>query len=151
MGDMVDLYLRLTRAMADGTGIYLSHADLLLMKECGAFAAIEEACAFARNPRDFPRIEPSAYCEDCSPKIYFIQAGDAGPVKIGLAMNPEQRRTELQTASHERLHIRATVVGDLGTEQGFHRFYRREHVRGEWFRPSLRLKAFVEHLGGVNG
>ena len=66
--------------------------------------------------------------------IYFIQAGDAGPVKIGKGNDPERRLMALQTGSYERLHLRATLdVGDE-VERHFHQILEPCKTRGEWFR-----------------
>jgi hypothetical protein len=44
-------------------------------------------------------------------KVYFIQAGVGGPIKIGEADSPEDRLRALQTAHHEQLTLLATVDG----------------------------------------
>jgi hypothetical protein len=37
--------------------------------------------------------------------IYFIQAGETGPIKIGKANDPAQRINQFQTAHHETLRL----------------------------------------------
>lgn len=65
--------------------------------------------------------------------VYFIQHGDYGPVKIGWAVDPEQRRRELQTGNPERLHIRVLIPGDRVLEKELHRRFVDWHIQGEWF------------------
>jgi hypothetical protein len=52
--------------------------------------------------------------------IYFIQAGKDGPIKIGLAVQPEARKKNLQTAHYEELKIIGILEGDIETEIMLH-------------------------------
>ena len=45
--------------------------------------------------------------------VYFIQRGDDGPVKIGVAKDVARRLTFLRTSSAENLTVRAIYAGDL--------------------------------------
>lgn len=63
---------------------------------------------------------------------YFIRAGADGPVKIGLASDPEKRLSALQTGNHETLRIVRLVPGNA--EKPFHRFYKHLRIHREWFR-----------------
>lgn len=65
--------------------------------------------------------------------VYFIQHGEYGPVKIGVAVDPLQRRRELQTGNPEQLHIRAMVPGAHDLEGQLHRRFAEWHIQGEWF------------------
>ena len=65
--------------------------------------------------------------------VYFIQAGDTGPVKIGLAGDPERRVRELQTGNHRDLVIRHIVPGDRHVERQLHHRFRAARIKGEWF------------------
>ena len=65
--------------------------------------------------------------------IYFIQSGDSGPVKIGKALNPEVRRSELQTGSSEQLHLRAILDVEDDVERHMHVLLDPCRIRGEWF------------------
>jgi hypothetical protein len=66
--------------------------------------------------------------------IYFIQAGDDGPVKIGCAENVEKRRSALQTAHHDVLRILRSFPGERGVERSLHERFSNLRIRGEWFR-----------------
>lgn len=80
--------------------------------------------------------------------VYFIQSGESGPVKIGIADNPYKRLVELQVGSPERLTIRAMFMTETATdERRLHEEFEEEHISGEWFRSSPRLMALVGSYG----
>jgi len=69
--------------------------------------------------------------------VYLIQSGD-GPVKIGVASDPEFRRSELQTGNPYPLSIRLLIVcsdtaGAYEIESAFHRVFADVRLQGEWF------------------
>jgi len=68
--------------------------------------------------------------------IYFIQAGEDGPVKIGRAVNPVERLSVLQTGNWSDFRLRAalTVDDDTEVETSLHKMLSRYRIRGEWFR-----------------
>jgi homoserine dehydrogenase len=65
--------------------------------------------------------------------IYFIQAGPAGPVKIGWAVDVPSRMQTLQTAHYEVLQLLRTVDCDREFEYLLHRRFISNRCRGEWF------------------
>lgn len=68
--------------------------------------------------------------------IYFIQAGDDGPIKIGYAARSVERRIAvLQAGNHRTLHIRRVVEGNRLTETWLHRHFAAHRIDREWFRP----------------
>jgi hypothetical protein len=66
-------------------------------------------------------------------KVYFIQAGDGGPIKIGTAVDVAQRTAELQTGNHQRLIVLATLDGGRQHERALHRRFAEHRIAGEWF------------------
>lgn len=75
---------------------------------------------------------------------YFIQAGPDGPIKIGLAEDVEQRLKELQTGCPDDLRLIGRMDGNH--EKNLHQHFKQFWIRGEWFRPDVRIMAFiVEH------
>ena len=66
--------------------------------------------------------------------VYFIQAGEGGPVKIGAAADVQHRLRALQCGHYLPLTILRTVQGGFAVEAWLHRHYRARHIRGEWFR-----------------
>lgn len=81
--------------------------------------------------------------------VYFIQAEEGGPIKIGRAADPEKRLKELQTSHHSRLVIRHVLHGnDLLIEGRMHGRFLQHHIRGEWFRPHADLAGFCRAVHG---
>jgi hypothetical protein len=79
-------------------------------------------------------------------RVYFIQAGSSGPVKIGTSPNPNKRKTELQPGNPELLVLIADVAGDIRLEHAAHRKLKHLRMHGEWFRPESDLFAVIEEL-----
>lgn len=86
--------------------------------------------------------------------IYFILCGKpGGPIKIGYSRNVQKRVAELQVASPFTLTVIATIPVSSKSqaekiESWFHDRFKRKHIRGEWFKGSIRLKQIescVEH------
>jgi hypothetical protein len=78
--------------------------------------------------------------------VYFIQAGDDGPIKIGVSRKPKRRIESLRTASPVELRLIAVIVGGEKEEQALHRRFSEDRTHGEWFRPSSDLLAFIAAL-----
>ena len=81
--------------------------------------------------------------------IYFIQQGDAGPVKIGHTNNLSQRVCYMQTGNPEKLHLRISVgpmtkLMAARTEKDFHRHFANQSVRGEWYKPTIMRRLACE-------
>lgn len=80
--------------------------------------------------------------------IYFIQQGDAGPIKIGRAWNPRLRRSELQVGSPLvcTLLVSVVVQDDIEAEAELHRRFDHLHIRGEWFTPAPDLLDYIRSV-----
>ena len=81
---------------------------------------------------------PSAY-------VYFIQLGQSGPIKIGVANDVDSRLMTLQTANPSKL----TAIAKIGCksktdaymlEKDLHRKFSHLRQKGEWFNPRLIKK-----------
>lgn len=81
--------------------------------------------------------------------VYFIQHGDYGPVKIGWAIDAEQRRRDLQTGNPERLHIRVLIPGDRLLEGELHRRFADWRLQGEWFGGGEQSAAILAFALGL--
>src|SRR5688572_29831146 len=68
-------------------------------------------------------------------RVYFVQAGESGPIKIGFARKVQRRIATLQTGQHERLRLIADCPGSRGHEQEFHKALAAHRLDGEWFSP----------------
>ena len=76
--------------------------------------------------------------------IYFVQAGEEGPIKIGVAENVERRIAGLQVAHFVDLKLRLMLEGDDRHESYLHAKFEPYRMRGEWFKPVVQLLAFIE-------
>lgn len=91
-------------------------------------------------------LEPS---EEARSYVYFVRAGDDGPVKIGRSIDVPQRAAALQTANHEPLRVLARVPGGSSMELMLHRQFQSVRLHGEWFRPTVDLLSFIREVGGT--
>lgn len=85
---------------------------------------------------------------DGIPKIYFIQVGEMGPIKIGFAHKKTvwTRMTELQTGNPEKLNMLFFMPGTMEQEKQLHQQFKHLRIRGEWFRPAPELLLLVRDL-----
>ena len=71
--------------------------------------------------------------------VYFIQAGEDGPVKIGSAKDVAKRVINLQSGNHKKLRLISVRPGGLTEEGLIQKQFADDRLTGEWFRPSDRL------------
>lgn len=87
-------------------------------------------------------IEPDA--SSIFGEIYFLETG--GFIKIGYSMGADVRITQLQTASPYELILIGTIKGSLRNEEQLHSRLRHLRHRGEWFRKTNGLLAYIQWL-----
>lgn len=75
------------------------------------------------------------------PVVYFIRSGDL--IKIGTTTCLTARISALATHGPEQPQILLVVPGGYAEERQVHALFRDDRVRGEWFRPSQQLMAFI--------
>lgn len=78
-------------------------------------------------------------------QVYFI-SDEQGYIKIGVARNVDSRLKSLQTASRQELTLVGAVEGSYKDERRYHQMFADLRVRGEWFRPDVRLTNFIKGL-----
>lgn len=82
--------------------------------------------------------------------VYFIQAEQGGPIKIGVCRDPHARLASLQTCNPLKLRILGVVEGVEKDERRLHRRFAATRLQGEWFEPSGELLEYVAiHAGPV--
>ncbi len=79
--------------------------------------------------------------------LYFIQAGN-GPIKIGITDNLASRIISLQTGHYEKMEVLYSIETDNAKdlEKFYHKHFKYQQIRGEWFRPDEYLLGFIEKL-----
>jgi hypothetical protein len=80
--------------------------------------------------------------------VYFI-GWEGGPVKIGVAGEPEVRRTTLQTACPYTLRVEALTTGGVHTERDYHSRFSAHRLRNEWFERSPEIQAEIDRLNTI--
>jgi hypothetical protein len=76
--------------------------------------------------------------------IYAIYSG--GHIKIGLSSNAQNRALGFETATPMPVALLATVRGGYVAELKAHKALAPHRIRGEWFRLSSEVRAFVEEM-----
>jgi hypothetical protein len=84
--------------------------------------------------------------EPSETRIYFVQRGVDGPIKIGTARSPKRRIAELQTACAEILVPLAICPGGKKMERQYHERFARHRIAGEWFNPDVEIWQEIDRL-----
>ena len=82
-----------------------------------------------------------------SGRIYFIRAGDAGPIKVGFSVNVPRRLSTLQMGCPCPLVLLHDEAGTLDDERAWHDRLSEFKVRGEWFKPNHILRSYLKTKG----
>jgi len=116
-------------------------------------AEIHELPVVEVQDRDEDLARPFEPTPDAEGYIYAIEA-NRGQVKIGMAAEPRQRLSGLQTGSPVELTLLAAGAAEKpkAAEKELHRRYADDRIRGEWFRLKredvLELVETVDELDG---
>lgn len=83
--------------------------------------------------------------------VYFIQSGENGPIKIGVARNIEKRIEDLQIGNPCELHLLCTMPCDSKNhaffrERQLHKIFSKQRIRGEWFENNIKFKNLSENF-----
>jgi hypothetical protein len=76
--------------------------------------------------------------------VYFVAAPEAEAIKVGITKQIDRRFSTLQMASPFALTLLGVVPGGIEHEQRIQLLFRREHMRGEWFRDHGNLRSFID-------
>jgi hypothetical protein len=78
--------------------------------------------------------------------VYFIQCGNDGPIKIGFGIDPKKRLKIAQVYNPVMLVLLTYEPGSRELESFYHIKFDDDHIYGEWFLPSERLKKHIDAL-----
>jgi hypothetical protein len=78
--------------------------------------------------------------------VYFLQAENGGPIKIGFANDLAKRVVGLQTSHPEKLVVLAAAQGDPEIERQVQIGFVALRERGEWFKPHQSLVTFANFV-----
>src|SRR5229473_4925212 len=83
--------------------------------------------------------------------VYFITA-PSGHVKIGFTdQSVEVRLASLQTGCWENLTIAVVLEGGLEDESAYQHEFRKDHIRGDWFNLSAKIREFLDQFESYEG
>jgi hypothetical protein len=75
--------------------------------------------------------------------VYFVQAGEGGPIKIGFAANAKLRIDKIRVDCPDELIVLGVIDGGPGDESWLHGYFAEHKKRGEWFHPVPELLAYI--------
>lgn len=77
--------------------------------------------------------------------VYFIQADEDGPIKIGFTSDdPKRRLNQLQTGNASTLKLLGAIKGTIARERQFHAELAEWRLQGEWFQSHPAVLAAVQ-------
>lgn len=79
-------------------------------------------------------------------RVYFIQSGHDGPVKIGISSRPGKRFEDLQVANPNELRLLGLMFGGRTMEMALHKRFATARLRGEWFSPVPDLMQLIAEI-----
>ena len=85
-------------------------------------------------------------------KVYFVQEGTDGPIKVGHTESVLRKRMDqLQNGNPRRLTILGVIAGDRGVESNVHDAFGHLRVAGtnEWFHPGPDLLEFIQSVAAL--
>jgi predicted GIY-YIG superfamily endonuclease len=82
--------------------------------------------------------------------LYFLQAGEDGPIKIGITKNVEKRIKQLEKEAPYEMKIIATYPGNRDVEKMVHRRFIKFRISNirckEWFKPEEELLFWMDNI-----
>lgn len=98
----------------------------------------------AANPRPAAVIPaPCRPSDEEARRVYFVQRGTDGPVKIGISKRLGPRLAQLQVGFPEKLEVLAVAPGTRSDEARLHDQFHALRLSGEWFRPEPSLLEYI--------
>ena len=81
--------------------------------------------------------------------IYFIQAGENGPIKIGASSVPRFHLDRLQQGNHEKLTIVAEIPGERNLGKKVQADLKAFERGRQWFYPTDEVLDYIEKMQWV--
>lgn len=129
--------------LSDETVLALETAIRLMTQDLGRMIA-DGIIESRRRENKSRAVAPAPVQEPKPCVVYFIRAGENGPIKIGITTDVPSRLSSLQTSHAETLVVMTTTPGGTALEYELHKRFAHHRLRGEWFAPGDDLLAFIE-------
>jgi hypothetical protein len=78
--------------------------------------------------------------------VYFIQAGENGPIKIGTSTVPQIHLDRLQQGNHEELNLVAEIPGERNLEKKVRADLEVFERGRQWFYPTDEVLDYIEKM-----
>ena len=78
--------------------------------------------------------------------VYFIQAGDNGPIKIGTSSVPEMHIDRLQQGNHEELRLIAEIPGERSLEKKVRADLKAFELGRKWFHATDEVLNYIKKI-----
>ena len=78
--------------------------------------------------------------------VYFIQAGENGPIKIGASSVPEMHLDRLQQGNHEELRLIAVIPGERSLEKKVRADLKAFELGRKWFHATDEVLNYIEKI-----
>ena len=78
--------------------------------------------------------------------VYFILNKELNHVKIGYSNDIHRRVKQLQTSSSTELELHFFLNGDYRIEKLFHKYFKKYHVRNEWYNFENNIEQFIYYI-----
>jgi len=79
-------------------------------------------------------------------QVYFLRCASTGLVKIGTSRNVASRLSQIQSDSPGKIALVGLEPGGVERERALHAHFAADRERGEWFRESSALSAYIATL-----
>lgn len=114
------------------------------LPELAAWYRAEVERITANRPPKPPPPPPECNLRVKVGRVYFVECGPGGPVKIGFTANPVRDRLHaLQVACPFPLRLLLAVDAPQRIESWCHHRFSDSHIHGEWHHPTPDLLAFI--------
>ena len=97
-------------------------------------------------PLSIPRVGRERSTKEETVYVYFIKPDGDEVVKIGQAIDVNQRLADLQIANYKKLSVLASAELPVGFEGRFHKFLDHSRIRGEWFWLNKEVLEVIEFV-----
>ena len=78
--------------------------------------------------------------------VYFIQAGDNGPIKIGTSSVPQMHVDRLQQGNHEELRLIAVIPGERSLAEKVRADLKASELGRKWFHATDEVLDYIEKI-----
>ena len=78
--------------------------------------------------------------------VYFIQAGNNGPIKIGVSSVPQMHLDRLQQGNHEELRLIAEIPGERSLEQKVQADLKAFELERKWFHATNEVLDYIKKI-----